>query len=111
MTERSTETPIGSMNRRDTSTIGKYLPASSSDIFVDTVQGPDDNFTPPQWMLAAVAEVAALEAKSPLKPGVCFDTDPPALDFNSALLSQYDYNFSNFLAGQEGTTLAYGAEF
>jgi hypothetical protein len=102
---------IDEANKRDADTIGTYLLPLSSDIFIDVVSGPDDFFFPPPWLLGAVAEVAALEVKSPLNPGVCFDTSPPSLDHNSSLLCQHGYDLESFLGGQAGTTLEYGAEF
>jgi hypothetical protein len=65
---------IGQANRRDSNLIGKYLPLSVPSIFDEVVQGVDDSFVPPKWLLLAVAKVAREQVTTPLQPVVIFDT-------------------------------------
>jgi hypothetical protein len=48
-------------NRKDAHLIGKYLPSPALSLFLEVVQGPDDYFVPPSWLLDAVTDVAASE--------------------------------------------------
>jgi hypothetical protein len=52
-------------NRKDAKLIGKYLPSSALSLFQEVVQGPDDFFVPPRWLLTAVSEVSASEVAVP----------------------------------------------
>jgi hypothetical protein len=77
----------------------------------DTLQGPDDSFTAPDWLYQAVKSVAHATVKTPDAPPVRFDTSPESLAYNSALLQEFDFDFERFLAEQGSTTLGYGSEF
>jgi hypothetical protein len=98
-------------NRKDADLIGMYLPWSALSLFCKVVQGPDDFFIPPNWLLSPVPEVAATEVTVPGPTIVRFDVSSESLDFNSRLIDSYGNDFEAFLADQAGTTMSYGAEF
>jgi hypothetical protein len=98
-------------NKKDSKLIGKYLPLSVSSLFSEVVQGPDDSFVPPSWLLEAVREVALAETPTPGSPAARFNISFESLEFNSGLIESYGNDFESFLADQGGTTMHYGSEF
>jgi hypothetical protein len=73
--------------------------------------GPDDSFQAPDWLLAALTEVATTPAPTPSRPPAKFDTSPESLEHNSTMLASYDHDFEQFLGAHQATTLGFGSEF
>jgi hypothetical protein len=111
MAEARNSDRLDKANRKDAELIGKYLPPSALSLCREVVQGPDDFFVPPSWLLSAVSEVAATEVTVPVSPTARFDVSIESLDFNSRLIESYGNDFEALLANQEGTTMSYGAKF
>jgi hypothetical protein len=60
---------------KDEKIMSKYLYAISPSFITATVSGPDDYFTPPEWLLKSVQEVAAEKAETPRSPPIQFSMD------------------------------------
>jgi hypothetical protein len=91
--------------------MGKYLPASLDDVFNKLVEGPDDAFTPPSWLLQAIQEVAGTTVPAPKAPPIKFATDDQSLADNAALLEKFDFDIAELLDHFADTTIGYGSEF
>jgi hypothetical protein len=103
------DTRLDKANKTDQKTLSKYLECNS---FVHVmVQGPDDGFTPPNWLMENVRAVAGMGVKTPDRPPVMFQMTDEAARHNTQLLIDHDLDFAKFLQGQQDTTLAYGSEF
>jgi hypothetical protein len=98
-------------DKADKTLLSKYLPKNLECLFKEQLQGPDDYFVPPDWLLEAILEVADSPALPPKKPPVRFATDVESLAFNEQLLAQYDYDLGALLDAHQDTTLGYGSEF
>jgi hypothetical protein len=97
-------------NRANKQTLSKYLRTDGPFVNV-TVQGPDDGFKPPNWLLTNVMAVAGMTVPTPQKPPVVFRMDEEAAQQNTNLLQEHGVDFDRFLRGQAETTMAYGSEF
>jgi hypothetical protein len=102
---------IKTRTRDDEKTLSKYLPNDVNAFLPGTLMGPDDSFQAPNWLLAALAEVASTPAPTPSRPPAKFDTSPESLEHNSAMIASYDYDFERFLGAHQETTLGFGSEF
>jgi hypothetical protein len=98
-------------DERDRHLMGKYLPASLDDVFNQIVEGPDDAFTPPSWLLQAVQQVASTPVRPPKAPPIQFATDDISLATNAKLLEKFDYDIAELLDHFADTTIGYGSEF
>jgi hypothetical protein len=98
-------------DERDRTLMGKYLPTSLDDVFDQLVEGPDDDFEPPPWLLQAIQEVAATTVQPPKAPPIQFGTDPASLADNAKLLEQFDFDIAELLDHFADTTIGYGSEF
>jgi hypothetical protein len=96
---------------QDSDHLGKYLPRSPELVINDIVEGPDDAFVPPSWLLEAVREVALSSSETPKMPPVRFGTDQASLEHNAELLGQFDFDLSELLDHLADTTLGYSSEF
>jgi hypothetical protein len=88
-----------------------YLPEAIDDFIWKPIPGPDDNFTPPAWLMRAVEEVAAAEVPTPRAPPVKFDLSEESVAHNSDLLKNSGLDMGSFLAANQDSTLNFGSEF
>jgi hypothetical protein len=91
--------------------MSKYLPPSLEDVFNEIVEGPDDKFKPPPWLLKAIQEVVDTPAPLPKAPPIKFATDEKSLAKNAELLEQFDFDLTELLDHFADTTLGYGSKF
>jgi hypothetical protein len=110
--ERRNKERVKVRDKMDGETICKYLPQDIDDILGPGIQGDDDYFVPPDWLMEAIElnlgeEVVPVPKTSEIR----FDTSEASLEFNSNLLGQYDYDFEKLLARNKGTTIDFGSEF
>jgi hypothetical protein len=80
-------------------------------LFGPGIQGEDDNFTPPPWLMAAIETNLREPVPVPKASEIRFDTSEGSLDFNTRLLERYEFDFEKLLAGSRGTTIDFGSEF
>jgi hypothetical protein len=97
-------------NRDDEGAIGKcaasnYLLDNVSTILVSRLQGPDDWFRPPNWLLVNLKEVAGIPVRTPSRPPIHFDTTPKAIEHNTDLLSRHNLDFVAMMHDLQGTTV------
>jgi hypothetical protein len=101
-------------NDQARSLLGKCLPGDSlTDVFNETIKGPNDSFKPPPWLMAEIKEVTTpTPTPSPNPPPVRFavDDESPAAH-NGALLELFGFNFTELLDPFADITLRYGSEF
>jgi hypothetical protein len=102
---------VENRDERDKELISKYLPPSLDDVFNETVEGPDDAFKPPPWLLEAIQEVASAPAPPPKAPPIKFSTDQQSLADNAELLERFGFDITELLDHFADTTLGYGSEF
>jgi hypothetical protein len=95
----------------DLSVLGKYLPKSVSEVFNEIIEGPDDGFAPPPWLMAAIKEVATVPAPTPKAPPIRFSVDSDSLEHNGRLLEEFNFDLTELLDHFADTTLGYGSEF
>jgi hypothetical protein len=91
--------------------MSKYLLASLDDMFYKLVEGPDDAFVPPTWLLKAVQEVASTTVSAHKAPPIKFYTDEHSLSENAELLEKFDFDIAKLLDHLADTTIGYGSAF
>jgi hypothetical protein len=96
---------------RDRETMSKYLPESLEEVFNKMVEGLDNRFKPPSWLLRAIQEVADAPAPPPKSPPIRFATDAQSLTDNAELLECFDFDLTELLDHFADITLGYGSEF
>ncbi len=96
---------------KDEKIMSKYLCVISPLFITATVLGPDDNFTPPPWLLKSVQEVAMEKVVTPKSPPIQFSMHRDAASYNSMLLAKNGFNLDRIIEGHRNTTLDYGSEF
>jgi hypothetical protein len=93
---------------RDRGIVGKYssngpqFPSSTDKIFGPPIQGPDDAFHPPPWLLKTIKGLIDTPVPTPRKPPIRFETSPEALAHNTKLLQDHDLNFEAFVTANMG---------
>jgi hypothetical protein len=110
LNERRNAARTRDRDERDSEHLSKYLPCSPEFVFSDIVEGPDDAFIPPSWLIEAIQEVATSPSPTPKMPPVRFATDEGSLDHNADILGRYDFDLSELLDHLADTTLGYGSE-
>ena len=85
---------VAHRDNRDKELMSKYLPPSLEDVFNETVEGPDDAFRPPNWLLKAIQEVATTPVPTPKAPPIKFATDAQSLADNAELLERFGWTTS-----------------
>jgi hypothetical protein len=107
------EQRVREANTGDDQMIGKsYLNNDVGAHFKSSgAKGPDDTFTPPDWFLPKMKEIAATPVKSPAKASFRFTVSPEAAEHNAELLRGAGYDIPTLMATQKGTTADYGSEF
>jgi hypothetical protein len=91
--------------------MSKYLPTSLDDVFNELVEGPNDDFKPPTWLLQAIREVATTTVQPPKAPPICFATNDKSLMENARLLERFNFDIAELLDHFADTTIGYGSEF
>jgi hypothetical protein len=110
-TRLETNAGVAERDRSDATLIGEYLPVSLADVFTDVVEGPNDSFRPPKWLIKAINEVANTPAPPLKAPPVKFAVDDESLEHNGRLLDRFNFDLSELLDHFADTTLGYGSEF
>jgi hypothetical protein len=108
-----TEKALDTRNRRrtvekdttDERTLSKYLPTDISDVIGGPIDGPDDAFVPPEWLMEAIKNVYNTHTTIPTEPPVQFMTDPNSLSFNEEMLASHDYNMEALVRSAAGSTM------
>jgi hypothetical protein len=95
----------------DEKTLGKYLPTDISDVIGGPIDGPDDLFVPPEWLMEAIKDVYNTHTITPTDPPVRFTTDPDSLVFNEELLESHDYDMGALVRSAAGLTVDPSSEF
>ena len=95
----------------DQKLLSKYLPETANDFLPNTIPGPDDNFTPPAWLMIAIKEVLQSETPIPRAPPVHFELSEEAIQKNSELLQSCNLDMHTLLSRFQDTTLGFGPEF
>jgi hypothetical protein len=101
-------------NAIDQKLLSKYLPASANDFLPNTIPGPDDNFTPPAWLMKAIKEVIQSkknETPIPGAPPVHFELSEEAIQKNTELLQSCNLDIHTLLSRFQDTTLGFGSKF
>jgi hypothetical protein len=98
-------------NLSDQNLLSKYLPASVHDFLLNSIPGPDDNFSPNPYLLNAIRKITESDVRIPLKPPIHFEVSEEAVLHNSGLLEKCDFDLTTFLAKHQNSTLAFGSEF
>jgi hypothetical protein len=91
--------------------MSKYLPSLLDDVFNELVEGPDDDFEPPSWLLQGVQEVGGTAVQPPKAPPIKFKTDNKSLADNSGLLEKSGFDIAKLLDHFSDTTIGYGSKF
>jgi hypothetical protein len=108
---RRNDERVTQRDERDKELMGKYPPPSLDDVFNELVEGPDDDFEPPPWLLQAIREVAGTTVQTPKAPPIQFATDDKSLADNARLLEKFDFDIAEILDHFADTTIGYGSEF
>jgi hypothetical protein len=106
---------LAQANREDENTLGEprkgYLPNNPASFLPEPVTGPDDSFLPPDWFLRELRRIADSPCPTPARPTIRFEVSQEAAQHNAQLLRQVDYDMTQFLGTQRGTTVDAGSEF
>jgi hypothetical protein len=95
----------------DERTLSKYLPNDISDVIGGPIEGPDDVFVPPKWLMEAIKDVYNTHTITPTDPPVRFKTDPDSLSLNKELLASHDYDMGALVRSAAGSTMDPSSEF
>jgi hypothetical protein len=95
----------------DERTLSKYLPADITDAIGGSINGPDDAFVPPEWLMEAIENVYNTHTTTPTAPPVRFRTDTKSLSFNDELLASHDYDMESLVRSASGSTMDPSSEF
>jgi hypothetical protein len=98
-------------NISDQQLLSKYLPSSEDTFLPNRIPGPDDSFTPGPQLLQAIRTVFEARVDVPLSPPIWFDVTEEAIQHNSGLLKECDFDLETFLNNNQNSTLAFGSEF
>jgi hypothetical protein len=98
-------------NAADQRLISKYLPISADAFLPNRIPGPDDAFTPPEWLIQAIKSVANANTPAPKAPPVRFELSEEAVRFNTELLKDNGLCMQQLLSQHQDTTLGFGSEF
>jgi hypothetical protein len=109
--DRRNEGRLTKANQVHSDILGKYLPSSAVMFLPMPVPGPDDHFTKNPKFLDRLRAVTSAPAPAPVSPPVKFDISIKAMEHNSRLLKEADYNLEKLFLASPGTTLDYGSEF
>jgi hypothetical protein len=91
--------------------MGKYIPSLLDVVFDKLVEGPDNDFEQPSWLLQAVQEVASTAVQPPKAPPIKFATEDKSLADNVRLLENFGFNIAELLDHFDDTTIGYGSDF
>jgi hypothetical protein len=72
-------------NAIDQKLLSKYLPSTANDFLPNMIPGPDNNSTPPAWLMIAIKEVIQSETPIPGAPPVHFELSEEAIQKNTAI--------------------------
>ena len=89
----------------------QYLTPHADAFLPDVVQGTDDSFTPPPWLLKALTAIALDPVATLGKPPFRFEDSSEAAKHNACLLATRGFDVGKFLGEHQDTTLGYGCEF
>ena len=103
--------PIEQANISDQKLLSKYLPSSEDNFLPNRIPGPDDSFTPGPQLLQAIRTVFEARVDVPLSPPIWFDVTEEAIQHNSGLLKECDFDLKTFLNNNQNSTLAFRSEF
>jgi hypothetical protein len=95
----------------DERTLSKYLPNDISDVIRGPIDGPDDVFVPPEWLMEAIKDVYNTHTITPTDPPVRFMTDPDSLAFNEELLASHGYDMGALIDSASGSTMDPSSKF
>jgi hypothetical protein len=98
-------------NLPDQKLLCKYLPPSVPEFRPNSIPGPDDSFTPGPALLKAKQTVFEAHVDAPFKPPVWFDVTNEAVQHNSGLFKDCNFDLARFLHENQNSTLAFGSEF
>ena len=104
-------TRLARAQQADEEIMSKYLTGDPSSFITSTLDGPDDYFEPPAWLMTAVGKVATTPVTTPHKPSLQFSMDREAATHNSELLRRHNFNLENLIHANRDTTMFYGPEF
>jgi hypothetical protein len=96
---------------QDRATLGKYLPSDVHLFVPPPAIAPSEDFLPPKSFTDAIKSVFHSPTMAPKRAPIAFSTDPAALQHNSSLLAQHNFDLSSLYHACPGTTLDYGSEF
>ena len=102
---------VNQANAADRKLTSKYLPFDITEFLPNTIPGPDDAFTPPDWLMDAIEAVANAAAPAPTASPVKFSLSEEAIQFNTALLKDNELSLDRLLLEHQHTTLGFGSEF
>jgi hypothetical protein len=97
-------------DKGDKELMSKYLPSLLDNVFNELVEGPDDDFESPSWLLQVVREVAGTAVQPPKAPPIKFATDNKSLADNAGLLEKFGSDIAKLLDHFADTTIGYGSE-
>jgi hypothetical protein len=98
-------------NELDRELISKYLPELLDDMFNKLVEGPNNNFKMPPWLLQTIKEVVGTVVPPPKAPSIRFMTDDKSLAHNAKLLEWFNYNIAELFNHFVDTMIGNGSEF
>jgi hypothetical protein len=98
-------------NATDHKLTSKYLPKTADEFLPNKIPGPDDTFTPPDWLMEAIEIVFKAKEPVPKAPPVRFDLSEEAIRFNTELLKDSALSLQTLLSQHQDTTLGFGSEF
>jgi hypothetical protein len=100
-------------NLSDQLLLCKYLPwpVPGAEFLPNSIPGPDNSFTPGPALLEAIQTVFEARVDIPLKPPIWFDVTNEAVEHNSGLLKDCDFDLAQFLHANQNSTLAFGFAF
>jgi hypothetical protein len=103
---------VDQANATDQKLTSKYLPFDIDEFLPNAIPGPDDSFTPPDWLMEAIEAVAKTKAPAaPKAPPVKFSLSEEAIQFNTDLLKDNELSLDRLLLEHQHTTLGFGSEF
>jgi hypothetical protein len=98
-------------NATDQKLTSKHLSFDIDEFLPNTIPGPDDGFTLPDWLMEAIEAVAKAKAPAPKAPPVKFSLSEEVIQFDTDLLKDKELSLDRLLLEHQHATLGFGSEF
>jgi hypothetical protein len=75
------------------------------------VEGPDDSFVRPDWLLNELQKIASTTVPVPDNSTIRFEVSAKAAKYNADLLKVLNYSIPDLLKSQRGSKVSFGSKF